>query len=165
MEGRPFLRPLQPPHPFEGKTSIYDCHYSPSLLYPQSLSPFFLLDPLQRSLFSLHSPPPLLALPWFILWRQGYQQQRLSHPAGSSCSRLCCPTSEKPPPTPVSVVSSRWIGTDCQAVDYPFTHITESHPCCPQSPNYRFVCCFRGKNLWGLLLCDGKLSQECTTNS
>lgn len=89
MEDRPCLRPLQPPHPFEGKTSICNCCYPPSLLHPLPLSPcpFFLLDHLQWSLSFCSILLFFQTCHGLFLWGHRHQQQRFSHPAGISCSK------------------------------------------------------------------------------
>lgn len=148
MEDRPCLRPLQPPYLFKGRKSISVCHYSPPLLYPQSLSPcpFFPLDPAQQSLCLHHHPPPLSVLPRFTLTRQRQQQQRLSRPAELLLqvqtvppSRCSCSWLRVPPRESLHQLLHLAQG-EC-----PFTHISESHPDCPKFPHHRFACCFRGE--------------------
>lgn len=93
----------------------------------------------------LQHPPLLSVLPRFVPVRTQTLAAGVVPPSRYLLLQGPCAVLEKPPSSRAAAVSWRWIGTDCQTVDYPFTYPTESHPFCPKSPNYGFVCCIRGE--------------------
>lgn len=154
MEDRPCLRPLQPPYLFKGRKSISVCHYSPPLLYPQSLSPcpFFPLDPAQQSLCRHHHPPPLSVLSRFILTRQRQQQQRLSHPAV-----LLLQVQTVPP----SRCSCSWLRVPPRESLHPLLHLAQGEcpfthlwipPWLSQIPSPQVCLLFQRRNLMPIAL-------------
>lgn len=139
IEDRPCLRPLQPPHPFKWRNSICDCHYSASLLYPQAFTPVPFLPCGSPTVVTLLSASSSCSQCCHCL----SCDKRDIHPAGSSCSRLhVTPWKSLHAPHLLYSAWGEWRLTGSW-----LCHSYRSHPCCPKSPNYRFVCVSEEKSL------------------